>query len=46
LSGCEQEIKKILEEKRNHEEIIRIEKDKYLTLEIEFKRSKKEQELL
>ena len=32
----------MLEEKRNYEELIRMEKDKYMNLEIEFKRERRE----
>lgn len=34
LANCEQELRKMLDEKRNYDELIRMEKDKYMNLEI------------
>ncbi len=34
LANSEQELRKILDEKRNFEELIRMEKDRYMNLEI------------
>lgn len=42
LTTSEQELRKILEEKRNYEELIRMEKDKLMNLEIELRRERKE----
>lgn len=42
----EQELRKILQEKRDYEELIRMEKDKLMNLEIEFRRERKEFEIM
>jgi hypothetical protein len=46
LSQCEKELRKILDEKRNYEELIRMEKDKYLNLELEARRERREFEIM
>jgi phosphatidate phosphatase PAH1 len=41
LGACDQELRKMLEEKRNYEELIRMEKDKLMNMELEFKRERR-----
>lgn len=46
LTNSEQELRRVLEEKRNYEELIRGEKDKICNLEITLRREKREFEIM
>lgn len=46
LTTSDQELRKILEEKKNYEELIRMEKDKLMNLEIQLRRERREHEIM
>ncbi len=45
LSASEQELRRLLDEKRNFEEQLRLERDRFLSLEIDLRRERREHEI-